>query len=308
MAAINKGNNFLGLLLGLTGYIVVVLVDSMIKLNIVGKYPVIQINFIICIGAFIPIIICIVILRQWSVLVNNKIHLQLLHGVFGLAHGALIINSFKKHSLIEIYPILFSTPLILTILSYFILKEKIGIRRILAVLIGFIGVLVVSRPGTIHFTLPLFGLFIAAIIHAVRVLVIRHSKNQSSIAFSFYGCLSAFIISGCLSYQNFELVQKTDLYTIIACGIVAGMAGLCFALASKILESSLFAPIQYIQLVAGFTMGYIFFGDLPDIYETIGSLIIVSSGLFIIYRENQLKITSLVDSSNKIKDMLFRGF
>ena len=86
------------------------------------------------------------------------------------------------------------------------------------------------------------------------------------------------------------------------------MAGLCFALASKILESSLFAPIQYIQLVAGFTMGYIFFGDLPDIYETIGSLIIVSSGLFIIYRENQLKITSLVDSSNKIKDMLFRGF
>ena len=66
--------------------------------------------------------------------------------------------------------------------------------------------------------------------------------------------------------------------------------------------------ISLILFVAGFTMGYIFFGDLPDIYETIGSLIIVSSGLFIIYRENQLKITSLVDSSNKIKDMLFRGF
>ena len=108
MTTINKSNNFLGLFLGLTGYIVVVLVDSIIKLNIVGKYPVIQINFFICIGAFIPIITCILILRQWSILVNNKIHLQLLHGVFGLAHGALIINSFKKHSLIEIYPILFA--------------------------------------------------------------------------------------------------------------------------------------------------------------------------------------------------------
>ena len=306
MIVFNKSNNFFGFVLGLTGYIVIVLVDSIIKLNIAGKYPVIQINFFICIGAFIPIITCILILRQWRILVNNKIHLQLLHGIFGLAHGALIINSFKKHSLIEIYPILFSTPLILTILSYFFLKEKIGIRRILAVLIGFIGVLIVSRPGTVHFTLPLFGLFIAAIIHAIRVLVIRHSKNQSSIAFSFYGCLSAFVISGFLSYQNFELVPKTDLLTLIGCGVIAGTAGLCFAGASKILESSLFAPIQYIQLVAGFTMGYIFFGDLPDIYEVIGSLVIMFSGLFIIYRENQLKIRTLLESSNKIRDTLFR--
>jgi S-adenosylmethionine uptake transporter len=307
MMTFNKENNFLGLSLGLTGYIVIVLVDSIIKLNIVGKYPVIQISFFLCIGAFIPNITSIVILRQWSVLINSKIYLQLLHGVFGLAHGNLIINSLKKHSLIEIYPILFSSPLILTILSYFFLKEKIGIRRILAVLLGFIGVLIVSRPGTMHFTIPLFGLFIAAIIHAVRVLVIRQSKNQSSIAFTFYGCLSAFIISGFLSYQNFELVQKTDLIILVVCGMIAGMAGLCFAIASKTLESSLFAPIQYIQLVAGFTMGYFFFGDLPDIYEVIGSLVIVFSGLFIIYRENQLKIRTLVNSSNKIRDMFFRG-
>ena len=53
-------------------------------------------------------------------------------------------------------------------------------------------------------------------------------------------------------------------------------------------------------------MGYIFFGDLPDIYEVIGSLVIMFSGLFIIYRENQLKIRTLLDSSNKIKDTLFR--
>jgi len=308
MTTIHKTNNFFGLLLGLTGYTVVVLVDSIIKLNIVGKYPVIQINFFLCIGAFIPIITTIIILRNWSILVNNIIHLQLLHGIFGLAYGALIINSFKKHSLIEIYPILFSAPLILTILSYFVLKEKVGIRRWLAVLLGFIGVLIVSRPGTIHFTLPLFGLFIAAIIHAVRVLVIRHSSNnQSSIAFSFYGCVSAFIISGFFSYQNFVIVQKTDLVTLVICGVIAGMAGLCFAIASKTLESSLFAPVQYVQLVAGLTMGYIFFRDLPDIYETIGSLVIVFSGLFIIYRENQLNISTLVNSKNRIRDIFFRG-
>ena len=312
MSKINKTNNFFGLLLGLTGYTLVVLVDSIIKLNVVGKYPIIQINFFLCIGAFLPIIASIIILRNWSILINNKIHLQLLHGILGLTHGALIINSFKKHSLIEIYPILFFSPLILTTLSHFFMKEKIGFRRWLAVLIGFVGVLIVSRPGTIHFTLPLLGLFIAAIIHALRVLVIRHSSNQSSIhssiAFSFYGCVSAFIISGFFSYQNFVTVPKTDLIILIICGVIAGMAGLFFAIASKTLESSLFAPIQYIQLVAGFIMGYIFFGDLPDIYETMGSFVIVLSGMFIIYRENQLKIRTLLDNKKRIKDTFSRWF
>ena len=291
MLAINKKNNFFGLLIGLSGYILVVFVDTIIKLNVVEKYPVIQISFFICIGAFIPILITLIIFRNWSSLLNNKIHIQLLHGALGIVYGTLIINSLKKHSLIEIYPILFSSPLILIILSYYVLKEKVGIRRCLAVLIGFIGVIIVSRPGTIHFTIPLFGLFIAAIIHSFRVLLIRQSGNtQSSVAFTFYGCVSGLIISGFISYPNFIIVQKIDLVVLLMCGIIAGIAGLFFARASKILESSLFAPTQYIQLVAGFIMGYIFFGDLPDIYEITGSLVIVLSGLFIIYRENQLKI------------------
>ena len=292
MLAINKKNNFFGLLVGLSGYILVVLVDTIVKLNLVEKYPVIQISFLLCIGAFIPILITLIIFRNWSSLLNKKIHIQLLHGALGITHSALIINSLKKHSLIEIYPILFSSPLILIILSYFVLKEKVGIRRCLAVLIGFIGVLIVSRPGTIHFTIPLFGLFIAAIIHALRVLLIRQSGNtQSSVAFTFYGCVSALMISGFFSYPNFIIVQKIDLVILLICGVIAGIAGLFFVRASKTLESSLFAPIQYIQLVVGFTMGYIFFGDLPDIYEIIGSLVIVLSGLFIIYRENQLKLS-----------------
>ena len=64
--------------------------------------------------------------------------------------------------------------------------------------------------------------------------------------------------------------------------------------ASKILESSTFAPIQYIQLIAGFVLGYLFFNDLPDIYEILGSIIIMMSGLFIIYREYTLGIESMV--------------
>ena len=303
-----ENNNVFGFVLGFSGYTIFVLLDSIIKLNLVNKYPVLEINFFICLFAFIPIIATLSTVGNWNTLINNKIHIQLLRGVLGVICGALIINSFKRHALIEIYPILFSTPLILTILSYFILKEKVGIRRWSAVLIGFVGVLIVSRPGTIHFTLPLFGLFIAAIILALNVLIIRRlADTQSSIAFAFYGTVGGLVISGVFSFQNFVSVPPADMLIFVVCGIIGGIGGLCISGASKILESSIFAPIQYVQLVAGFIMGYLFFKDLPDAFEIIGSLVIVFSGLFIIYRENKLNIRPFVSSKSRIRDMFFRG-
>ena len=303
-----ENNNFFGFALGFSGYTICVLLDSIVKLNLVNKYPVLEINFFICLFAFIPILAALAIVGNWNTLINNKIHIQLLRGLLAIICAALIINSFKRHALIEIYPILFSTPLILTILSHFILKEKVGIRRWSAVLIGFAGVLIVSRPGTIHFTLPLFGLFFAAIILAVNVLIIRRFANtQSSIAFTFYGTVVGFVISGIFSFQNFVSVPLTDVIIFIVCGIIGGIGGLCITGASKILESSEFAPIQYVQLVAGFIMGYLFFRDLPDVFEIIGSLVIVFSGLFIIYRENKLNIRPFVSNTSRIRDMFLRG-
>ena len=303
-----ENSNTFGLILGFSGYTIFVLLDSIIKLNLVNKYPVLEINFLICLFAFIPVLAALAIVGNWNTLINNKIHIQLLRGVLGLICGALIVNSFKRHALIEIYPILFSTPLILTILSHFILKEKVGIRRWSAVLIGFAGVLIVSRPGTIHFTLPLFGLFFAAIILALNVLIIRRFANtQSSIAFTFYGTVVGFVISGIFSFQNFVSVPLADVIIFIACGIIGGIGSLCITGAAKILESSEFAPIQYVQLVAGFIMGYLFFRDLPDVFEIIGSLVIVFSGLFIIYRENKLNIRPFVSNTSRIRDMFLRG-
>jgi len=303
-----ENNNFFGFALGFSGYTIVVLLDSIIKLNLVNKYPVLEINFFICLFAFIPMFVTLAVVGNWNTLINNKIHIQLLRGLLAVICGALIINSFKRHALIEIYPILFSTPLILTILSHFILKEKVGIRRWSAVLIGFVGVLIVSRPGTIHFTLPLFGLFFAAIILALNVLIIRSLANtQSSIAFAFYGTVVGLVISGFFSFQNFVSVPLADMLIFFVCGIIGGIGSLCITGASKILESSVFAPIQYVQLVAGFIMGYLFFRDLPDIFEIIGSLVIVFSGLFIIYRENKLNIRPFVSSKSRIRDMFLRG-
>ena len=303
-----ENTNVFGFVLGFSGYTIFVLLDSIIKLYLVQNYPVLEINFFICLFAFIPIIATLAIVGNWNTLINNKIHIQLLRGLLGIICGSLIVNSFKHHALIEIYPILFSTPLILTLLSYFVLKEKVGVLRWLVVILGFIGVLVVSRPGTIHFTLALLGLFLAALILAINVLIIRLLANsQSSIAFDFNGSVTGLFISGIICYSNYVPITLPDLLILILCGILGGSGGLCISGASKILESSVFAPIQYIQLVVGFVLGYLFFNDLPDKFEVIGSFIIVCSGLLLIYRENKLKIRPLLSDKSRIRDMFLRG-
>ena len=307
MKNFSKSNSF-GLLLGFSGYTVFVLLDSIIKKYLVYQYPIFEITFFICLFSFIPILFVLSIVGNWQGLINNKIHIQLFRGLLAIICGSLIINSFKHHALIEIYPVLFSTPLILTTLSYFILKEKVDTLRWLAVILGFIGVLIVSRPGTIHFTIALLGLFLAAFILAINVLIIRLLANsQSSIAFAFYGSVTGLFISGIISYPTYIPVAFPDLLILVIAGILGGIGGLCISGASKILESSVFAPIQYVQLVVGFILGYLFFNDLPDKSEIIGSIIIVCSGCFVIYRENKLKIRPLVSQKSRTRDMFLRG-
>ena len=303
-----ENNNYIGIFLGFLGYVIFVFLDSIIKKYLVNYYPVIEINFFICIFSLIPIALALHFISGWKVLINNKIHIQLLRGILGLICAAIIINSFKNHAFSEIYPILFSAPLIITAFSYFLLKEKVGPRRLLAVLVGFIGVLIVSRPGTIHFTFSLFLLFLGAIILAVNVILIRkYASNLSSIAFAFYGFLVGLIISAIITTQFYVPLKHNDIYIFILCGIIAGTGGLCISAASKMLESSLFAPLQYFQLIAGFVFGYLFFDDVPDYYELTGSLVISISGLFIIYRDYQTGIKSFTSKIRGSSDIINRG-
>jgi S-adenosylmethionine uptake transporter len=151
-------------------------------------------------------------------------------------------------------------------------------------------------------------LFLGALILAVNVILIRsYASNLSSIAFAFYGFLVGLIISAIITMQFYVPLNEGDIYLFILCGIIAGTGGLCISAASKMLESNLFAPLQYFQLIAGFVFGYLFFGDVPDYYEVIGSLFISISGLFIIYRDYQTGIKSFTSKVRGASNIINRG-
>lgn len=297
-----------GVSIGFLGYTLFVVLDTIIKKYLANDYSVFQINFFICLFSFIPTIITIHFLHAWKTLKNDLILIQLLRGIFGLISGAFVVNSFRSHALNEIYPIMFSAPLFLIILSHFFLGEKVGIRRWSAVLIGFIGVLIVSRPGTIHFTMSYLGLFVSAFLIAINIALVRKfSKNHSSISFTFYAFLSAAIINGLLAMNNYMAMTLNDTMILILCGIICGVGGNFLTMASKNLESSVFAPIQYTQLFSGIILGYLIFSDLPDIYEIIGSTIIILSGVYIIYRETIIGVRPFNKKETRFRDEFNRG-
>ena len=297
-----------GVSIGFLGYTLFVVLDTIIKKYLANDYSVFQINFYICLFSFIPTIITIHFLHAWKTLKNDLILIQLLRGIFGLISGAFVVNSFRSHALNEIYPIMFSAPLFLIILSHFFLGEKVGIRRWSAVLIGFIGVLIVSRPGTIHFTMSYLGLFVSAFLIAINIALVRKfSKNHSSISFTFYAFLSAAIINGLLAMNNYIAMTFNDTMILILCGIICGVGGNFLTMASKNLESSVFAPIQYTQLFSGIILGYLIFSDLPDIYEIIGSTIIILSGVYIIYRETIIGVRPFNKKETRFRDEFNRG-
>ena len=297
-----------GVSVGFLGYTMFVVLDTIIKKYLVNDYSVLQINFYICLFSFIPTLITIQTLNKWKSLNNNIIFLQLFRGIFGLISGALVVNSFKNHALNEIYPILFSAPLFLTMLSHFFLHEKVGIRRWVAVIIGFIGVLIVSRPGTIHFSISYLGLIFSALLMSVNIALVRKfSGNQSSISFTFYAFLSATIVNGLLTINNHIIMSFNDTLILLLCGIICGLAGNCLTIASKFLESSVFAPIQYSQIISGSILGFLIFNDLPDFYEIVGSIVIVLSGIYIIYRETVKGIRPFMKQDARFRDKFNRG-
>ena len=159
----------------------------------------------------------------------------------------------------------------------------------------------------LYILLLVYFYFFGAIILAINIILIRrYGSKQSSISFAFYAVLTGLIVSALILTQFYVPLKNNDIYIFLLCGLIAGVGLLCISSASKILESSVFAPLQYFQLIAGFIFGYLFFNDIPDLYEVTGSFVIILSGLFIIYREYSLGIKPYVSEESRSSDIINR--
>ena len=182
----------------------------------------------------------------------------------------------------------FVAPLITTALSPFILKEKVGLKRWSAVIVGFLGSLIVIRPGFIDFNLATIAGLGTGFFYGIYLIVTRklHTSDNPLLTLLLTGVvgliLGTFIVP--FVWINLSLNQWMLLALM---GIFACLGHFFLILSLKYADASKLAPLGYFEIVTNVILGYYFFSDLPDYWSWLGLLIIVMSGIYISFRERK---------------------
>ena len=285
MKSVTKRIYLIDFLLAVLGYILFVLFDTLNK-KLTGSYHVSQIIFVNSVAALLPIILFIQSRNGWVKLkkVNLKIHFFRTALMF-LAMLAFI-TSLRHLSLVVMYSVAFTAPLMLTIGANLFLGEKVGWRRYTAIIVGFLGVVISLDPFNEPLNKYIYLTFLAPILVSISWLIVRkYGQTENVYSFLIYGKIFLLIFSGVFLITNFVPMSLNDFIVNFTSGILRGIALIFIINSARHLPSSLFAPTQYIQIFAGAVLGYFVFSDIPTINNYLGNILIVGAGLYIIIRE-----------------------
>jgi S-adenosylmethionine uptake transporter len=220
---------------------------------------------------------------------TTKLRLHILRGLLSVCVFFMVINGFQKLGLALTYTLLFVGPFFATVLSAVILKDKVGRHRWTSIILGFIGILVVLRPGTGPIELAALGMIFAAFCHACSSIIIRKIGNEEPIiAFALYNTVISLIVFGILNliqdgFERIPTISELTYFISVVFFHIGGTFAVTRAFSEG--ETALVAPFHYIQLLWGVVFGYIFFETSIDQWTAIGAGIIVSSGIYMIWRE-----------------------
>ena len=217
----------------------------------------------------------------------SNFQIQLIRSLFLFLSTILFFYAISFISLPEALILSFVSPMIVTLLSAIILKEKVGFRRWSAVVVGFIGVLFVIRPGFNEVNLATITALGCGICYAIYIISTRKLSNQDSplLTLIFTGLSGSIVISLIVPFywSDLTLIQLLLLVLLAAIGTLAHFL---LILSLNFAEASKLAPLSYSEIIMNVIIGYYFFGDFPSQWVWIGLVIIVASGVYISLREN----------------------
>ncbi|NBB47126.1 EamA family transporter [Rhizobium sp. CRIBSB] len=198
------------------------------------------------------------------------------------------IIAFTRLSMAEAFCLIFLLPSFATIMSVIFLKEQVGMKRWAAVVIGFLGVLVVLRPGFRELEIGHLAALISGFAGGVSIVIYRAiGPQEKNISLFGAGLLGNVILCGALSLPDFHMPGAYDMGLLAAFGILAAVGNIFMMLASFYAPAAIVGPIQYSQMLWAILLGYLVFGDKVDWPMGIGIALIVGSGLLTLIRERK---------------------
>jgi len=223
---------------------------------------------------------------RWSE--NPK--LQILRGLTLLFANICFFYSISVISMAKALTLAFVAPLVTTALSPVFLGEKVGIRRWSAVIVGFLGSLIVIRPGFLEFNLATAAALTTGCLYGVYLIITRklHTTDNPLLTLLITGIVGSIIASFFVPivWINPTLTQWLWLALM---GIFACLGHIFLIYSLKYADASKLAPFGYFEIITNIILGYYVFKDFPDLWTFLGLFIIVSSGIYIFRRELNLK-------------------
>ncbi len=223
---------------------------------------------------------------------TKRLGLQVVRSLFLLLTTGFSFWSLKYLQIVEASAISFVSPLIVTVLSVPILGERVGIRRWVSVGAGFLGVLIITRPGmgVMHWA-ALLPLGMASSYACYQVATRRLAGTDHTITTLFYTATVGAAAMSLIGPFFWVWPAPDEWPYVILLGIFGGVGHLLLIRAFRYAEASVLAPFNYFTIVTGTAAGYLVFRQLPDMWTLVGAGVVIGSGLYVLHRERRLGVT-----------------
>ena len=222
-------------------------------------------------------------------LYTKKIHVHFLRGAINAAALFCWFNALVLSPLAEVSAIGNSAPIFATLLAILLLKEKVFFKRILAIILGFIGVLMIVKPGNLQIEIGYYYALIAAVLWGFLVIFLKNlSKTENFFSVIFYFQLFLFVSFGIFFYQEIEVINQNNFFWLLAMALFGNLSQLFYFQALKYKDVTYVTPFEYLRFVIITILAIIFFNENPTLSTYLGSLVIFIGILIISLDKNIL--------------------
>ena len=275
----------IGIFFAIFAYLAFSLLDTIQKTLII-YYSVFQILFIKYFFTFFLSLIESKRKKNFKFYLTSNWKLQLLRSLLSILESGCFILAFRYLSLADAHSIGALTPIVVVVLSYIFLREKISPRIWFAVFIGFIGVLIVMRPGLTVFDpaslIPLAAAFFLGLYQIVTRKVSAVDKNETSL---FYAGIVGMFLMGFISFFYWKPISVDFILMFLGVGALYSSGVYFQIVALSKARASIVQPFHYTLIFWSIIFGFLFYKDIPDLFTITGAFVIIISGVYIFIKK-----------------------
>lgn len=253
--------------------------------------PAVQVVWARFLGQFTLMLTLLSAMPLSALLATRKLKLELVRSFLMVSTTACNFIALRHLRLDQTVSVTFLAPLIVALLAGPLLGEWVGWRRLVAIFVGFLGVLIVVHPGVgaLH---PAFAIsFMGMLVYAFFMILTRFlAAHDSPIVMLFYSILLGTFALAPFAIWQWAWPQTWSEWALLSClGVFGGAGHYLFIHAYRLAPASSVAPFLYVQILTMVAFGFAVFGDVPDVYTLMGSAVIIGSGIYLLHRESRLR-------------------